>query len=205
MSDFRIVSVSAGLRQPSSTRLLADRLGESTLAALETQGARGTLETIELRDIAHDVVNTMLTGFPSGAVPEVLDKVTGASGLIAVTPVFTTSYSGLFKSFVDILDNESLAGMPVLLGATGGTPRHSLALDYALRPLFTYLHADVVTTAVFAATDDWAGEGDDVNPLPRRIDRAAGELASKILGARHQGPADEYAAVPSFQDMLDRL
>ncbi|MGC7094308.1 FMN reductase [Amycolatopsis lurida] len=198
MNEFKIVTVSAGLRQPSSTRLLADRLGAAAVAALEAEGAKATVETVELREIAHDVVNMMLTGFPAGGLPEVLEKVTGASGLIAVSPVFTTSYSGLFKSFVDILDNEALTGLPVLLGATGGTPRHSLALEYNLRPLFTYLHADVVTTSVFAATDDWADDG----ALRERIERAGGELAKKLLGAPPRKPADEFSSVPSFEQLL---
>ncbi|HVV08619.1 FMN reductase [Amycolatopsis sp.] len=201
MSEFTIVAVSGGLNQPSSTRLLADRLSSATVTALEAEGATAKVETIELRDIAHDIVNTMLTGFPAGKMPAVFDAVAGASGLIAVTPVFTTSYSGLFKSFVDVLDNESLTGMPVLLGATGGTARHSLALDYNLRPVFTYLHADVVTTGVFAATGDWA---DSVNPLPKRIERAGGELAAKILSSRRAGAVDEYAGVPSFEQLLGR-
>ncbi|UJW32128.1 FMN reductase [Saccharothrix sp. AJ9571] len=200
MDEVKIVTISAGLRQPSSTRLLADRLGAATVAALEAEGARASVETVELRDIAHDVVNMMLTGFPAGGLPEVLEKVTGATGLIAVTPVFTTSYSGLFKSFVDILDNRALTGVPVLLGATGGTPRHSLALEYNLRPLFTYLHADVVTTSVFAATDDWADDG----ALLRRIDQAAGELAKKVADARPRKPADEFSSVPSFEQLLRR-
>ncbi|WP_236808589.1 CE1759 family FMN reductase [Amycolatopsis albispora] len=178
--------------------MLADRLGAAAVAALEAEGATATVETVELRDIAHDVVNMMLTGFPAGGLPEVLERVTGADGLIAVSPVFTTSYSGLFKSFVDTLDTEALTGMPVLLGATGGTPRHSLALEYNLRPLFTYLHADVVTTAVFAATDDWADDGGVV----RRIDRAGGELAAKLLGAAPRKPADEFSSVPSFEQLL---
>ncbi|QFU92664.1 FMN reductase [Amycolatopsis sp. YIM 10] len=198
MNEFKIVTVSAGLRQPSSTRLLADRLGAAAVAALEAEGAEATVETVELREIAHDVVNMMLTGFPAGGLPEVLEKVSGASGLIAVSPVFTTSYSGLFKSFVDILDNEALTGLPVLLGATGGTPRHSLALEYNLRPLFTYLHADVVTTSVFAATDDWADDG----ALRERIERAGGELAKKLLGAPPRKPADEFSSVPSFEQLL---
>ncbi|MFI6032491.1 FMN reductase [Amycolatopsis magusensis] len=200
MDETRIVTVSAGLRQPSSTRLLADRLGAAAVAALEAEGAKASVETVELRDIAHDVVNMMLTGFPAGGLPEVLEKVTGAAGLIAVTPVFTTSYSGLFKSFVDILDNRALTGVPVLLGATGGTPRHSLALEYNLRPLFTYLHADVVTTSVFAATDDWADDG----ALLRRIDQAAGELAKKVAAAQPRKPADEFNSVPSFEQLLRR-
>ncbi len=66
---------------------------------------------------------------------------TGADGVIAVTPVFTASYSGLFKSFFDLIDPTALTGTPVLIGATGGTARHSLVLDHALRPLFAYLRA----------------------------------------------------------------
>ncbi len=110
-------------------------------------------------------------------------------GIIAVSPLFTTTYSGLFKSFVDILDKDALTGMPVLLGATGGTPRHSLALEYSMRPLFTYLRADVVTTSVFAATDDWAQAGDrtrrddGASSLPERIERAGRALAG-IVAAR---------------------
>ena len=78
-----------------------------------------------------------------------------ADALIAVSPIFSGSYSGLFKTFFDVLEPETLAGKPVLIGATGGTARHSLALEHALRPLFSYLHAVVVPTAVYAAPEDW--------------------------------------------------
>ncbi|GAA1629790.1 FMN reductase [Georgenia ruanii] len=205
MSERTIVAVSAGLGQPSSTRLLADRLSEATVAELGQRGGSARVETVELRDVAHEVINAMLTGFPTGALREVIEKVTGADGLILVTPLFTTTYSGLFKSFVDILDKDALVDMPVLLGATGGTPRHSLALEYSMRPLFTYLRADVATTSVFAATDDWAGEGDKVNPLPARIQRAGRELAEMVASRENTGPADLYDDVPSFDQMLGNL
>ena len=205
MSERTIVAVSAGLGQPSSTRLLADRLAESTVAELGQRGVGAQVETVELRDVAHEIINAMLTGFPTGALREVLEKVTAADGLILVTPLFTTTYSGLFKSFVDILDKDSLVDMPVLLGATGGTPRHSLALEYSMRPLLTYLRADVATTSVFAATDDWAGEGDKVNPLPARIRRAGRELAELVAARENAGPADLYDDVPTFDQMLGNL
>ena len=54
-----------------------------------------------------------------------------------------------------MLDRDALTGKPVLVGATAGTARHSLALEHALRPLFAYLRAVVVPTAVFAASEDW--------------------------------------------------
>ncbi|PZR52809.1 NADPH-dependent FMN reductase [Xylanimonas oleitrophica] len=194
--------VSAGLSNPSSTRLLADRLTGATARELETLGHDVTVETIELRDHAHAVMDAMLTGFPTGDLATAIEHLVAADGVIAVTPLFTTTYSGLFKSFVDILDKDALGGMPVLLGATGGTARHSLAVDYSMRPLFTYLHADVLSTAVFAATDDWAGAGDQVNPLPRRIERAGKELAERVHVRQNVGPADPFASTPSFLDML---
>lgn len=100
------------------------------------------------------MTNNLRTGFPSTKLDDAITAVTGADGLIAVTPIFTTSYSGLFKSFIDILDPQLLTDLPVLLGATGGTDRHSLAIDYAMRPLFSYLHAVAVPSGVYAASAD---------------------------------------------------
>ncbi len=204
MTERRIVALSAGLGQPSSTRLLADRLAEATATELADRGQRPEVRVVELRDHAHDIVNAMLTGVPSPALAEVLEAVTGADALIAVPPLFTTNYSGLFKSFVDILDRDAVVGLPVLLGATGGTARHSLALEYAMRPLFTYLRMHVVTTSVFAATDDWAtgSTADEPNPLPVRIRRAGAELATTVAARGPRGPQDPFAGTPSFADLL---
>ncbi|MCL1870503.1 MAG: FMN reductase [Promicromonosporaceae bacterium] len=202
MSHRTLVVVSAGLSNPSSTRLLADRLTDAAVRELESAGHTVTVESIELRDHAHAVIDAMLTGFPTGELATALERLYAADGVIAVTPLFTTTYSGLFKSFVDILDKDALGGLPVLLGATGGTSRHSLALDYSLRPLFTYLRADVVPTAVFAATDDWAGAGDQVNPLPQRIERAGKDLATRVAARQRAASRDPFAATPSFADLL---
>jgi len=203
-----VAVVHAGLGQPSSTRLLADRLADATVRELEALGHEVTVEMVELRDHGHAIVDAMLTGFPTGDLARDIETITRADAVIAVTPLFTTTYSGLFKSFVDILDKDALTGMPVLLGATGGTPRHSLALEYSLRPLFTYLRADVVTTSVFAATDDWAQAGgeahdDGGSSLPQRIERAGRSLAG-IVSARggHTKTADPFSSTPSFLDML---
>ena len=172
----KITVVSSGLSQPSSTRLLADRISAATVAALEGKGITAEVTVIELRDLAQDITNNLLTGFAPPKLEAAITAVTESDGLIAVTPIFTTSYSGLFKSFVDVLDPQSIHGLPVLLGATGGTERHSLAIDYAMRPLFTYLHAVPVPTGVYAASSDW-GSTDD-GSLVDRIDRGAAELAA---------------------------
>ncbi|MEO7122304.1 MAG: NAD(P)H-dependent oxidoreductase, partial [Lacisediminihabitans sp.] len=107
-------------------------------------------------------------------------------------------YSGLFKSFIDILDPDALTGLPVLLGATGGTERHSLALDYAMRPLFTYLHAVTVPTAVYAASSDWGTAADaGSSSLPERIERAAGELATLVMTSERSSRVRDPFALPA--------
>ncbi|MER6983024.1 CE1759 family FMN reductase, partial [Streptomyces carpinensis] len=168
------------------------------------------VQVIEVRDLAVEIAHHLTSGFPGPALEAALDAVTGADGLIVVTPVFSASYSGLFKSFFDVLgawDKDALAGKPVLVAATGGTARHSLVLDHALRPLFAYLRAVVVPTGVYAASEDWGAQG-----LPERIERAAGELAALMTGlsGRPPGPrgpepkADDLTVVP-FEEQLAAL
>lgn len=193
MTTRKLAVVASGLSQPSSSRLLADRLAEATVTRLAAEGVEVELEVIELRDVAQDITNNLLTGFPSPRLEAAIEKVTCADGLIAVTPIFTTSYSGLFKSFIDVLDPQSLTGLPVLLGATGGTERHSLAIDYAMRPLFSYLHAVAVPTGVYAASSDW-GSADA--GLAGRIDRAASELAALVLASDRSTQVRDPFALP---------
>jgi FMN reductase len=197
---WRLAVVSSGLGQPSSTRLLADRLAAATQRSLTGQGEQVEVDVVELRDLAHDLANALLTGFPAGDLREAIEQVVRGDGLIAVTPVFNASYSGLFKSFFDVLEPGALAGKPVLLGATGGTARHSLALDHAMRPLFAYLQSVVVPTGVFAASEDWASGGS--TGLGDRIDRAAAQLAGLVAQTTPGQSSDPYADVPSFERLL---
>ena len=174
----RIAVVSAGLSQPSSTRLLADRLAEAVRIGLDEEGREVAIQVVELRELAHAIADNLVTGFPGAALRTAVEAVTGADAVIAVTPVFSASYSGLFKSFFDVLDNTALVDKPVLIAATGGSARHSLVLDHALRPLFSYLRAVVVPTGVYAASEDWGvgAASAATQSLPLRITRAAGEL-----------------------------
>ncbi|MEU6232912.1 FMN reductase [Kitasatospora sp. NPDC047058] len=205
MTAFKLVVVSAGLSKPSSTRLLADRLAESTVRQLGATGRTVEVAVVELRDLATEMANNFVTGFPGAALREAVRAVTEADALIAVTPIFTASYSGLFKSFFDAIDHDALTGKPVLIAATGGTPRHSLALEHAVRPLFAYLRAVVVPTAVYAATDDWGAAGDrHTDGLPHRIDRAAGELAGLLAGRGPEAPGLPEQVVP-FAEQLAAL
>ncbi|MEV7186158.1 FMN reductase [Kitasatospora sp. NPDC093102] len=205
MTAFKLVVVSAGLSKPSSTRLLADRLADSTVRRLAPEGREVGVTVVELRDLAVEIANNFVTGFPGAGLRAAIEAVTEADALIAVTPIFTASYSGLFKSFFDVIDNDALTGKPVLIAATGGTARHSLALEHAVRPLFSYLRAVVLPTAVYAATDDWGAAGDGLTDgLPRRIDRAAGELAALLAGRGPAAPALPEQVVP-FAEQLAAL
>jgi FMN reductase len=193
-----VVVVTAGLSQPSSSRLLADRLAQSVSNAMGELGENADITVVELRDHAKDLANHFVTGFPAPKLAAVLHQVTDADAVIAVSPIFSASYSGLFKMFFDVLEVDALAGKPVLVGATGGTARHSLALEYALRPLFTYLHAVVAPTAIFAAPEDWASE----NVLAERLARAGDELARLITN--RPASARSGADVVPFERLLQR-
>ena len=202
----RIAVVSAGLSNPSSTRMLADRLAAATVARLAEDGIQATVDTVELRDLAHDITNNLLTGFAPPALESAINTVVSADGVIVVTPIFSTSYSGLFKSFIDVLDPDALTGMPVLIGANAGTARHSLAIDYAIRPLFAYLHAEPVSTGVFAASSDWGAAADDVAPLSARVDRGAREFAAAIArrpAAQNADPLSPENYLDSFTRLLN--
>lgn len=200
----RIAVVTAGLGVPSATRLLADRLAAAVTRALEERGEDVQVDVVELRPLAHALADNLLTGFPSGDLADAVDAVRRADGLVAVTPVFSASYSGLFKTFFDVLDPESLDGTPVLAAATAGTARHSLVLDHALRPLFTYLRAAVVPTGVFAASEDFGSTADGA--LGVRVERAARELAAAVSARPVSLPEDD--GLPdhlSFEELLRRV
>lgn len=188
----RLTVLTAGVRQPSATALLADLLGAATRVALHARGHAADIVTVELRPHAMALADAMVTGQFTPELVGVIDSVTRADGLIAVTPTFAGSYAGLFKSFFDVLDRRALTGMPVLIGASGGSARHSLVIEYAMRPLFSYFHAVVAPTGVFAAADDVAPVGGRAvdgaaekaaasASLAERIDQAAGEMAELVL------------------------
>jgi FMN reductase len=198
----RIAVVSAGISVPSSTRILAGALGAAVQRRLGDLGQEAAYDVIELRDLAHLVTDNMLTGFPTGALADAVRRVTEADAVVAVTPVYTGSYSGLFKSFFDVLEDGSLEGKPVLMAATAGTARHSLVLEFAMRPLFAYLRADVVPTAVFAASEDFGGGAVGSGSLSQRIDRAAGELADKVLRRGTTLPEAPFENPTPFEDLL---
>ena len=200
-----LVVVAAGVGEPSATRLLADRLAAAVDRHLRDAGIQPQIETIEVRPLAHDLASNVLAGFAPPPLLAALDTVVAADGVIAVTPIFSASYSGLFKLFFDLVDRDAFEGKPVLLAATGGTARHSLAIEHAMRPLFAYLKADSMPTGVYAATEDWGtGTVAMEGGLVGRIDRAAKQLATAMAARPGSAPHDPFADPMPFTDLLPR-
>lgn len=185
-----VVVISGGLGTPSSTRVLGDAILARLDKAIASVGETMQAETIELRELAHPVTDAMLTGFPMGELARVLERVAEADALVVVSPTFSASISGLVKSFFDILEVGTLTGKPVLLAATGGTERHSLMIDFAMRPLLSYLGALPVRTGVFAATSDFGGPAASV--LAGRIAQASDELADLVVATPRREVTDGF-------------
>lgn len=177
MSVLHVVALTGGISFPSSSRLLTDLLLERAAAHLEEQGREVETRTIEVRDVAEDAATANVLGFRSRELTDALSAVEESDLLVAASPVFRGSYSGVFKTFVDLLDGRRIAGKPVLLAAAGGTVRHTLVIDQALRPLFAFMGAVIVPVGVYASTRDWTVERLPTAALAERADRAAAQLA----------------------------
>ncbi|MEV4128952.1 CE1759 family FMN reductase [Nocardia sp. NPDC049707] len=178
--------VSAGVSAPSSTRLLADRIAQKALDALRASGVPATVTVIELGPIAVDIARSLVSGFPNMAVQDAIDKLAEADAIIASTPVYKAGISGLFKSFVDLIDNDLLIAKPVILAATGGSARHAMVVDEQMRPLFAFLRTLPLPTSLYAATEDWSSAD-----LGKRIRRAATELAVLLRSGAPREIADD--------------
>lgn len=202
-TPLRLVAVNAGLSEPSSTRLLVDRLTAATADELGARRRDVEVQIVDLRDLAVDIGRSLGAGFATGAAGDAVRDVEAADALIVASPVFNASYSGLFKSFFDLVDTAAMVGKPVLIGATGGSPRHSMVLDHALRPLFSYLRAIVVPTGVYAASEDWAGGSGDTATLSDRIRRAAGELAGVLAAAPARPSGGSAGAAATGEPPVD--
>jgi FMN reductase len=169
--SYRLVVVSAGTSDPSSTRLLADRAAGRAVALATQHGNAVTVSVVELREIAADISTALTTQLVTPKLQQAITVLGEADGIIAAAPVYKAGPSGLFTSFFGVLDNDLLIAKPVVLAATAGTARHALVADDQMRPMFAYLRTMTAPTSLFAAPEDWSDPA-----LAMRIDRAALEL-----------------------------
>jgi FMN reductase len=203
---FRLAVVSAGTGDPSSTRLLADRIAERTAALAARRAGAVTVSVIELREISTDISTALVSQLITPKLRHAITVLGEADGIIASTPVYKAGPSGLFTSFFDVLDNDLLIAKPVVLAATAGTARHALVADDQMRPLFAYLRTMTAPTSLFAAPEDWSDPA-----LSQRIDRAALELvllmesgfARKIKDESWQSYQHEYGSAGGTEVSVD--
>ena len=168
----RLVVISAGTNEPSSTQMLAGRIAERSLEYMRQMDCTVTGHGVEVAPLAVEIAQATVSGIVPENLQATIEQVGQADAVIACTPVYKAGISGLFKSFIDLLDNDLLIAKPVLLAATAGSSRHALVIDEQMRPLFGYMRALTLPTSVFAATEDWGAP-----ELGDRISRAATELA----------------------------
>ncbi len=203
---FRLVVVSAGTGDPSSTRLLADRTAEHVAALAARHGNTVRVSVIELRELAADVSTALVSALITPKLRLAIAALGEADGIIAATPVHKAGPSGLFTSFFGVLDNDLLIAKPVVLAATAGTARHALVADDQMRPLFAYLRTMTAPTSLFAAPEDWSDPA-----LDKRIDRAATELvllmesgfARKIRDESWQSYQHEFGSAGGTEVSVD--
>lgn len=169
--DYRLVVINGGTSDPSSTRMLADRIADALAKVAKTKDARVRITTIDLRDLATEITTGIVTGLQGPGLEAASAALGAADGIIAASPVYKSETSGLFNSFIHVLDRDLLIGKPVVLAATAGTARHALVVDGQMRSLFAYLRTLTAPTAIFASTEDW-----NDSALSKRIERAALEL-----------------------------
>jgi FMN reductase len=203
---FRLVLVSAGTSDPSSTRLLADRTADRVKALAARHGHEVTVGVIELREIAADISTALVSQLVTPKLRQAITALGEADGIIAAAPVYKAGPSGLFTSFFHMLDNDLLIARPVVLAATAGTARHALVADEAMRPMFACLRTMTAPTSLFAAPEDWSDPA-----LNTRIDRAARELvllmesgfADRIKDEAWQSYQHEYGSAGGTETGID--
>ncbi|MEU8003988.1 CE1759 family FMN reductase [Catellatospora sp. NPDC049111] len=179
---YTLVVVTAGVGDPSSTRMLADRTAQRAAELVARRGGSATVQVVDLRELATEVTTALISPMVGPKLRQAIELLGRADGVIAAAPVYKAAPSGLFSSFFQVLDNDLLIAKPVVLAATAGTARHSLVVDEQMRSLFGYLRTVVVPTSLFAAPEDWADPG-----LNKRIERAALELVLLVeSGFAHQ-------------------
>jgi FMN reductase len=188
-----ILLISGSPAIPSSSHRLLQHIGER-LAVLGHQYSR-----LQVRDLPPAALLLGQSNEP--AIRHALDAVATADAVVISTPVYQASFSGLLKTFLDLLPQDGLAGKVVLPIATGGSQSHLLALDYALRPVLQALEAKHVLASIFATSQQlqWSEE-QGLTPVPAiaaRVDAAVNALSGVLLPLRREiddAPYDSRAA-----------
>ena len=185
-SPLKVVVLSASPNTPSTSVTLADY----AVAALRRRYDDADVTRVDVYHLGPGLTSAVTRTDVDAATEKALEAVEDSDLLVVSVPTYRGSYPGMFKHFMDIVRQRPFDRKPVLLMATGGSPRHMLMIDHVLRPLFVFLHAYTAPTAVFATSADFDG-GRVLDPaIPQRIDRALDDLVP-LLGSNG---TDRHAA-----------
>ncbi|WP_337057949.1 FMN reductase [Pseudomonas sp. USHLN015] len=174
----KVVVVSGSLRNPSRTHGLLEALAERLQARLDVE-----LHWVRIADLAGSLAGSLERDTASPALLPHLQAIETADLIIAGSPVYRASYTGLFKHLFDLVDYQALKGVPVLLAATGGGERHALVIDHQLRPLFAFFQAHTLPYGLYATVDAFT-EHRLADPAQlERIERALDPVVAFFCGA----------------------
>lgn len=119
------------------------------------------------------------------ALRNAIAAVREADLVLVATPIYKASFSGLLKTFLDVLPPDALRGKAVLPLATGGSPAHLLALEYALKPVLAALGARDLLDAVYVIDSTWRPHPEfGAVPATEVIERIDAALAGLARPAR---------------------
>ncbi len=181
MSETKIVAVTGSLGSPSRTVILA----RSILRAL-SEHVQASVELVEVAEVGAAFGGVLTRKSLDDRLEGIIRSIEVADLLVVASPVYRGTYTGLFKHVFDLVHHEALVDVPVILAATGGSDRHALIIDHALRPLFSFFRAQPVPVGIYATEGDFKGEEIINSELDRRIELAARQ-AARALAARSHG------------------
>lgn len=154
---FRVVIVNGSPSEKSKTLGLANVIVTTLRELPSFDVSRIDTRRIDVYRLGPGFTGALQREDVTDDVEDALLAAEHADLLIAATPVFRGSYTGMFKHFFDLIDQYALANKPVFLAATGGGDHHALVLEHAMRPLFGFFQAMTAPVAVFASAGDFDG------------------------------------------------
>jgi FMN reductase len=118
-----------------------------------------TPEIINVRNLpSEDLIQAK---FDSEEIIKQNKKVEHSDLVVILTPVYKGSFSGVLKTYLDLLPQNGLEGKTILPIAIGGTFGHLLMIDYALKPVLTALGATHILKGVFILDNQIKKLGDN--------------------------------------------
>lgn len=172
MSSLKLAVLCGSYQRPSRTLALS----QSITTELAQHFSDITSSYVEIAEIGRVLGGYLQRSELPADIEEKLQLIENADLLIAASPVYRGSYTGLFKHCVDLLGMNSLIGKPVLLAATGGSAYHALIVEHQLRPLFACMMANTLPLGIFASEADFTDYQLTSPAISKRIQQAV-ELA----------------------------